>query len=51
MLGFIFILFLILWALGLVGILPLGGLAHIFLLGALMTVVIGVIQRHRGRSA
>jgi len=47
MLWTIFVILLILWALGLVSSYTLGGFIHLLLLVALVVLVIGIIQGRR----
>jgi Family of unknown function (DUF5670) len=47
MLWTIAIIFLVLWALGLLSSYTLGGLIHLLLVLALITLVVSVIQRRR----
>ena len=47
MLWTIAVIFLVLWALGLVSSYTLGGFVHILLVLAVITLLVGVIQRRR----
>ena len=48
MLWTIFVIFLILWLLGLVSGYTMGGVIHVLLVIAIIVLVVGLIQRRRG---
>jgi hypothetical protein len=47
MLWTVFVILVVLWAVGFITTYPLGGFIHILLAGALVILVIQVIQSHR----